>query len=201
MTATRRAWSWRATCDGSRSHGPIYNRRVVRRATLLLLLLCSVTFLAGLGRPAIGDSDEAFYAEAAREMRERGDWLTPYYNYETRFQKPVLYYWLIGGTYAVAGIGEAQARLWAALVRARPRAGHGRGRPPVARRGHGAAGRRHRRDQLRVLFNRPALAAGPAAGVLRDAHRLRDAGRHARRPSARHAVAGAGRALPPAARS
>jgi 4-amino-4-deoxy-L-arabinose transferase-like glycosyltransferase len=79
------------------------------------LLLCSVTFLAGLGRPAIGDSDEAFYAEAAREMRERGDWLTPYYNYETRFQKPVLYYWLIGGTYAVAGIGEAQARLWAAL--------------------------------------------------------------------------------------
>jgi 4-amino-4-deoxy-L-arabinose transferase-like glycosyltransferase len=79
------------------------------------LLLCSVTFLAGLGRPAIGDSDEAFYAEAAREMRERGDWLTPYYNYETRFQKPVLYYWLIGGTYAVTGIGEAQARLWAAL--------------------------------------------------------------------------------------
>ena len=63
----------------------------------------------------MGDSDEAFYAEAAREMRERGDWLTPYYNYETRFQKPVLYYWLIGGTYAVAGIGEAQARLWAAL--------------------------------------------------------------------------------------
>ena len=95
--------------------GPIYNRQVVRRATLLLLLLCSVTFLAGLGRPAIGDSDEAFYAEAAREMGERGDWLTPYYNYETRFQKPVLYYWLIGGTYAVAGIGEAQARLWAAL--------------------------------------------------------------------------------------
>jgi 4-amino-4-deoxy-L-arabinose transferase-like glycosyltransferase len=87
----------------------------VRRATFLLLLLCSVTFLAGLGRPAIGDSDEAFYAEAAREMGERGDWLTPYYNYEPRFQKPVLYYWLIGGTYAVAGVGEAQARLWAAL--------------------------------------------------------------------------------------
>jgi 4-amino-4-deoxy-L-arabinose transferase-like glycosyltransferase len=89
----------------------------VRRAPLLLLLLlCSVTFLAGLGRPAIGDSDEAFYAEAAREMRERGDWLTPYYNYETRFQKPVLFYWLVGGTYAAAGIGEAQARLWAALA-------------------------------------------------------------------------------------
>jgi 4-amino-4-deoxy-L-arabinose transferase-like glycosyltransferase len=88
----------------------------VRRTTLLLLILGGVTFLAGLGRPAIGDSDEAFYAEAAREMQERGDWLTPYYNYETRFQKPVLYYWFIGATYAVAGIGEAQARLWAALA-------------------------------------------------------------------------------------
>lgn len=88
----------------------------MRRATFLLLLLCGATFLAGLGRPAIGDSDEAFYAEAAREMRERGDWLTPYYNYETRFQKPVLFYWLVGATYATGGIGEAQARLWAALA-------------------------------------------------------------------------------------
>ena len=173
--------------------GPIYNRQVVRRATLLLLLLCSVTFLAGLGRPAIGDSDEAFYAEAAREMRERGDWLTPYYNYETRFQKPVLYYWLIGGTYAVAGIGEAQARLWAALSGvglALVTAAAGRRWRDEA---DGPAGRRHRRDQLRVLFDRTAVAARPAAGLLRDAHRVCDAGRHARRPSARHALAGAGR--------
>lgn len=98
-----------------------------------------MTFLAGLGRPAIGDSDEAFYAEAAREMRERGDWLTPYYNYETRFQKPVLYYWLIGGTYAVAGIGEAQARLWAALA--------GIGLALVT----AAAGRRWRDEQTGLL--------------------------------------------------
>ena len=87
----------------------------MRQATLLLLLLCGVTFLAGLGRPAIGDSDEAFYAEAAREMVERGDWLTPYYNYEVRFQKPILFYWLVAATYTVAGVGETQARLWAAL--------------------------------------------------------------------------------------
>ena len=88
----------------------------MQRATLLLLLLCGVTFLAGLGRPAIGDSDEAFYAEAAREMVESGDWLTPRYNYEPRFQKPILFYWLVAATYTVAGIGETQARLWAALA-------------------------------------------------------------------------------------
>ena len=48
-------------------------------------------------------------------MVERGDWLTPHYNYEPRFQKPILFYWLVAATYTVAGIGETQARLWAAL--------------------------------------------------------------------------------------
>jgi 4-amino-4-deoxy-L-arabinose transferase-like glycosyltransferase len=87
----------------------------VRRSVLLLVLLAGVTFLAGLGRPAIGDSDEAFYAEAGREMVESGDLLTPRYNYEVRFQKPALFYWLVSASYAVAGLGEAQARFWAAL--------------------------------------------------------------------------------------
>jgi 4-amino-4-deoxy-L-arabinose transferase-like glycosyltransferase len=84
------------------------------RALLLLTTLCLLTFFAGLGRPAIGDSDEAFYAEAGREMVERGDWVTPHYNYEFRFQKPILFYWLVAGTYQTAGIGPAQARLFAA---------------------------------------------------------------------------------------
>ncbi len=81
---------------------------------LVLLLLCSLTFVAGLGGPAIADSDEAFYAESAREMIARGDWITPYFNDEPRFQKPILFYWLIAGTYTVAGVTETAARLWAA---------------------------------------------------------------------------------------
>ncbi|HMN52650.1 MAG TPA: hypothetical protein PKC32_00510, partial [Sphingopyxis sp.] len=44
-----------------------------------------------------------------------GDCLTPYYNYEPRFQKPILYYWVTAATFAVTGPGEASARLWAAL--------------------------------------------------------------------------------------
>jgi 4-amino-4-deoxy-L-arabinose transferase-like glycosyltransferase len=88
----------------------------VRRTTLLLVLLGSATFFAGLGRPAIGDSDEAFYAEAAREMVASGDWITPYYNFETRFQKPILFYWLVAGTYRVAGVHEAAARAWPAAA-------------------------------------------------------------------------------------
>jgi 4-amino-4-deoxy-L-arabinose transferase-like glycosyltransferase len=87
----------------------------VWRAPALLLLLCSLTFLAGLGGPAIADSDEAFYAETAREMLDRGDWITPYFNDETRFQKPILSYWLIAATYKVVGVNEFAARCWSAL--------------------------------------------------------------------------------------
>jgi 4-amino-4-deoxy-L-arabinose transferase-like glycosyltransferase len=87
----------------------------VRAAPIALLIVCSLTYLVGLGRPAIGDSDEAFYAESAREMIESGDWLTPLYNDEYRFQKPILYYWLTAAAYLVAGVGPGTARFWSAL--------------------------------------------------------------------------------------
>jgi 4-amino-4-deoxy-L-arabinose transferase-like glycosyltransferase len=88
----------------------------VHRITLPLLLLAALTFFAGLGRGAITDSDEGFYAESSREMVASGDWITPHYNYEPRFQKPVLYYWLTSATYLVTGPTEMGARLWAALA-------------------------------------------------------------------------------------
>ena len=84
--------------------------------TLLLVVLCVLTFFIGLGRPAITDSDEAFYAEAAREMVAGGDWLTPHYNGQYRFEKPVLYYWLAALGYLVAGISELAARVPSAVA-------------------------------------------------------------------------------------
>jgi 4-amino-4-deoxy-L-arabinose transferase-like glycosyltransferase len=86
----------------------------VRRTTLLLVLLGWIAFFAGLGRPAISDSDEAFYAEAGREMVDSGDWTTPRYNFRERFQKPIFFYWLVAGAYRVAGVSEAAARVWPA---------------------------------------------------------------------------------------
>ncbi len=89
----------------------------MHRITLpLLLLLAAVTFFAGLGRGAITDSDEAFYADAAREMVASGDWVTPQYNYEPRFQKPVLYYWVTAAASLVLGENEMAARFWAAMA-------------------------------------------------------------------------------------
>jgi 4-amino-4-deoxy-L-arabinose transferase-like glycosyltransferase len=80
-----------------------------------LLLLCFFTFVLGLGGQAITDADEAYYAEASREMVESGDWLTPRFNYQNRWEKPVLYYWLTSATYLITGPTEFSARLWAAL--------------------------------------------------------------------------------------
>ncbi len=82
----------------------------------VLVLLAILTFFVGLGRPAITDSDEAFYAEAAREMVEGGDWITPQYNGQDRFEKPVLYYWLAALAYLVAGVSETAARVPSAMA-------------------------------------------------------------------------------------
>src|SRR6185436_7932037 len=87
----------------------------VNRAALTLLILCVFTFFVGLGRQAITDSDEGYYAEASREMVESGDWLTPHFNYENRFEKPPLYYWLTAATYLATGPGEGAARFWSAM--------------------------------------------------------------------------------------
>lgn len=88
----------------------------MRFAAYVLVLLTALTFFAGNGRPAISDSDEAFYAEAGREMVTGGDWLTPHFNYENRFQKPILFYWVVAACYTVAGISEAAARFGSALA-------------------------------------------------------------------------------------
>jgi 4-amino-4-deoxy-L-arabinose transferase len=88
----------------------------VRRPVLTLLLFSFLTFGIGLGRQAITEADEAYYAEASREMVVSGDWLTPHFNYEDRWQKPVLYYWLTALVYLVTGPAEGAARLWSAIA-------------------------------------------------------------------------------------
>ena len=71
--------------------------------------------MLGLGRQAITDADEAYYAEAAREMVASGDWLTPHFNFVDRWQKPVLYYWAAAATFVAAGTSEWGARGFSAM--------------------------------------------------------------------------------------
>src|SRR5712691_546142 len=85
------------------------------REGALLLVLCALLFFLGLGTLGLTDRDEGSNAEAAREMVESGDWLTPTLNGTPRFAKPILIYWLIACSYLVFGVTEFTARLPSAL--------------------------------------------------------------------------------------
>jgi len=86
------------------------------RAHLVLLLALSLLLLfLGLGSLGLTDRDEGSNAEAAREMVETGDWVSPTLNYQPRFAKPVFIYWLMSGAYTLFGVNEFTARLHSAL--------------------------------------------------------------------------------------
>src|SRR2546421_3082284 len=85
------------------------------REGALLLVLCALLFFLGLGTLGLTDRDEGSNAEAAREMVQSGDWLTPTLNGTPRFAKPILIYWLIACSYLAFGLSEFAARLPSAL--------------------------------------------------------------------------------------
>ncbi len=74
-------------------------------------------WLGGLEMGGLGltDRDEGSNAEAAREMLETGDWISPTLNYEPRYAKPAFTYWLISGSYSFFGINEFAARFPSAI--------------------------------------------------------------------------------------
>lgn len=91
------------------------DHRVPHLATCALLLLLSLlVFFYRLGALSLFDADEPAFAEAAREMLLSGDYITPHFNFQPRFDKPILLYWLIALAYKAFGIGEFAARFWSA---------------------------------------------------------------------------------------
>ena len=88
---------------------------IIRRRYLWLILLCGLLYLVNLGGYRLFDVDEPRYAETARYMVASGDYVVPIFNGRYCFEKPVLTYWLIAGSYRLFGIGEGAARLSAAL--------------------------------------------------------------------------------------
>jgi len=81
----------------------------------VLSLLAGLLFFVGLGSVGLTDRDEGRNAEAGREMLETGDWISPTFNYEPRFAKPVLVYWLMSLSYRWFGVDEFSARLPSAV--------------------------------------------------------------------------------------
>lgn len=86
-------------------------------ASLAWLILVSATaFLWRLGTTGLVDETEPLFAEAARQMLLTGDWITPYFNEATRFDKPPLIYWLMAIAYRIGGVNAWTARLPSALA-------------------------------------------------------------------------------------
>lgn len=91
------------------------DRSIQPPALLLLLAMAAVLFFVGLGSTGLTDRDEGRNAEAGREMYETGDYISPTFNYEPRFAKPVFVYWLMSLSYHLFGVNEFAARFPSAL--------------------------------------------------------------------------------------
>ena len=72
-------------------------------------------YFVSLGNSAIWDANEAFYVETPREMIQRGDFVSPTFNYLPRLNKPVLSYWIVAAFYKVFGVSVGVQRLPIAL--------------------------------------------------------------------------------------
>ncbi|MFZ3207285.1 MAG: phospholipid carrier-dependent glycosyltransferase [Geobacteraceae bacterium] len=87
-----------------------------RRDIASLLLFFGIAFFQFLGRIPLIDPDEGRYAEIPREMLERGDFITPFFNYVHYFEKPPLHYWLNAISMSLFGQNEFAARFPGALM-------------------------------------------------------------------------------------
>ncbi len=90
--------------------------RIPRSAMPWLLFAAVVIFVYffGLTIPLLGP-DEPRYSQVAREMFERGDWVTPTLGGFHWFEKPALLYWLQIAAYNLFGVSEFSARFGSAL--------------------------------------------------------------------------------------
>lgn len=82
---------------------------------LLLVGFCLFLFFYGLGQFGLLGADEPRYAQVAREMLERHDWITPTLGGHAWLEKPVLYYWQAMLAYRVFGVSDWAARLPSAV--------------------------------------------------------------------------------------
>jgi 4-amino-4-deoxy-L-arabinose transferase-like glycosyltransferase len=86
-----------------------------RTDVLLLVAFCGFLFFYGLGAFGLLGADEPRYAQVAREMLDRSDWVTPTLQGKPWLEKPVLYYWQAMLSFRAFGITDQAARLPAAF--------------------------------------------------------------------------------------
>lgn len=81
----------------------------------LVIVALSLSFFR-LGFVKLFDVDEAVFSTATKEMVHSGNFMTPTYNGENRYDKPILFYWLMAASYEAFGINNFAARVPSALA-------------------------------------------------------------------------------------
>jgi 4-amino-4-deoxy-L-arabinose transferase-like glycosyltransferase len=76
----------------------------------LLFFGCLIFHLAGTWSVPLIDRDEPRFAEASREMIERGDYVVPHFNNQLRLDKPPFAYWAQVASYKIFGESDLAAR-------------------------------------------------------------------------------------------
>ena len=75
------------------------------RDALVLTLAATALLAVKLDLPAFFDN-EARYAEVAREMLVRGDWISPHLDFTLFLNKPPLTFWLTALVFRIANAGK-----------------------------------------------------------------------------------------------
>ncbi len=78
---------------------------------LLITGVCAFLFFFGLGAFGLVGADEPRYAQIAREMFDRHDWIVPTLNGSPWMEKPVLVYWKMISSYRILGVHDWAARV------------------------------------------------------------------------------------------
>lgn len=81
------------------------------RELAVLAAFCWLALFYGLARFGLVGADEPRYAQIAREMLERHDWVVPVLYGTPWLEKPILYYWQAMLSYSIFGVSDWAARL------------------------------------------------------------------------------------------
>jgi 4-amino-4-deoxy-L-arabinose transferase-like glycosyltransferase len=92
----------------------VYPQKWVQIA--ILIGFCMILYFLNLGRWDLWTPDEPRYAQVAREMVNRGDWILMHYNGKTYPDKPPLFFWLVAfSTFLWQGFSSFSVRFPAAF--------------------------------------------------------------------------------------
>jgi len=82
----------------------------------LVLAFAAFALFSKLSGYGLANYDDCIYAQQAKEILQRGDWLTIHIEGRAVFDTPPLFPWLVALSYKVFGVGEYAARFPSALA-------------------------------------------------------------------------------------